>query len=362
MSITYINRLPGWERRHLPEAAPSTDASTFSEGEHKEPERCCWKHTQCAGHVIQPFTDCGHHKLYLHTVTHCDCDSRLKDCSEKANSSSCWDSNSTCSQDVGPTCFNIIQSPCYPLIPDEERVERFWYGWRKSYRPISVAVIHHPIHHECRTDDLNEDADEEEEEEEAAERGGGEEEESQAFIPTQVGPTVLPTDPGLGTVPGAPDSAAPITIWRSESPTEKSPCSKVIKKIKKKKENEKDKGEEMSDEKAKPKKKAKKGKLTKKKSPLKSESSPADLSQSLSPRELVRTSESSPDSQADLDSEDSYRNRKQEEPSSEDFMESSSPRKREKSTTQAKKNGTKTSHTRKVTKRKSPPVSSPNLS
>ncbi|XP_013007799.1 protein PROCA1 isoform X3 [Cavia porcellus] len=304
-----INRLPGWERRHLPEAAPSTDASTFSEGEHKEPERCCWKHTQCAGHVIQPFTDCGHHKLYLHTVTHCDCDSR-----------------------------------------------------RKSYRPISVAVIHHPIHHECRTDDLNEDADEEEEEEEAAERGGGEEEESQAFIPTQVGPTVLPTDPGLGTVPGAPDSAAPITIWRSESPTEKSPCSKVIKKIKKKKENEKDKGEEMSDEKAKPKKKAKKGKLTKKKSPLKSESSPADLSQSLSPRELVRTSESSPDSQADLDSEDSYRNRKQEEPSSEDFMESSSPRKREKSTTQAKKNGTKTSHTRKVTKRKSPPVSSPNLS
>ncbi|EHB13317.1 Protein PROCA1 [Heterocephalus glaber] len=234
----------------------------------KESEGCCWKHKQYSGHIIHPFSDCGHHNLHLHAVSHCDCDSRCK-----------------------------------------------------SYRPVSVTVIHHPIHHECGTDDLNE----EEEEEEG-------EEESKPSIPTQ-------------------------------SPTGKSQGNKVIKKVKKKKENEKDKEEEMTDEKAKLKKKAKKGKLTKKKSPVKLEFSPADLSQSLSSRELAWMSESSSESRGDLESEDSYHNRRQQEPSSEGIMESSSPRKRETSTTQAKKNGTEpSSQAKKVTKRKPPPVSNPNLS
>ncbi|KAI2582047.1 protein interacting with cyclin A1, partial [Homo sapiens] len=106
---------------------------------------------------------------------------------------------------------------------------------------------------------------------------------------------------------GTPDSTAPITIWRSESPTGKGQGSKVIKKVKKKKEKEKDK-EEM-DEKAKLKKKAKKGQLTKKKSPVKLEPSPPDVSRSLSARQLARMSESSPESREELESEDSYNGR-----------------------------------------------------
>ncbi|XP_004433429.1 PREDICTED: protein PROCA1 isoform X1 [Ceratotherium simum simum] len=346
-----INRLPSWERGHLlAGVASSTDASTFSEGEFKDPDRCCWKHKQCTGHIIYPFASAyGHHDLHLHSVNHCDCDSRLKDCSEKTNSSSSRDVGPTCSRDVGSTCFNIIQSPCLELIPEELCVERFWYGWCKSYRPVSVAVIHYPIHHECGADDLNEEEEEEEEEE------------SKPPIPTQVGPTTTPTDTGIGTVTGTPDSAAPITIWRSESPTGKSQGSKVIKKVKKKKEKEKEQ-EEESDEKAKLKKKAKKSKLSKKKSLVKSESSPPDLSRSISPRELVRMSESSPDSREDLESEDSYNDPRQEEPSSEDIVESSLPRKREKNTVQAKKPRAKASPVKKVTKRKSPPASNPNLS
>lgn len=291
-----INRLPSWERGHLlARVASSTDASTLSsEGECKDTDSCCWKHKQCAGHIIHPFSDYGHHNLHVHAVSHCDCDSRCK-----------------------------------------------------SYRPVSVAVIHHPIHHEYGADDLNEEEEEEEEE-------------SRPPIPTQVGPTTTPTEPGTSTVTATPDSGAPITIWRSESPTRKSQDIKVIKKIKKKK--EKDKEEEMTDEKTKPKKKAKKGKLTKKKSPMKSESSPPDLSRSLSPRELARMSESSPESPEDLESEDSYNDRGQQEPSSDDIVESSSPRKRDKCIAQIKKNRAKTSPTRKVTKRKSPPVSNPNLS
>ncbi|XP_021572586.1 protein PROCA1 isoform X2 [Carlito syrichta] len=333
-----------WTEEETAREADVWDESGGS-GDYKETDRCCWKHKQCMGHLIYPFTsDYGHPSLHLHSLNHCDCNSRVKDCSEKTNSSSSQDAGPACSQDVGPTCFNIIPSPCFELIPEEECVEQFWYGWCKSYNPVSLAVIHHPLHHKCGADDINEEE---------------EEEESKPPIPTQVGPTTTPPDTGTSTVTGTPDSAAPITIWRSESPTGKNQSSKVIKKVKKKKEKDR---EEETDEKAKLKKKAKKGKLTKKKSPVKSESSPPDLSRSLSPRELARMSESSPESREELESEDSYNDRGQEEPSSEDIVESLSPRKREKNTVQAKKTGARPSQARKVNKRKSPPGSNPNLS
>lgn len=72
----------------------------------------------------------------------------------------------------------------------------------KGYRPISVAVIHHPLHHDYGADDLNE---EEEEEEEAA---------SQPPIPAQVVPAATPTDICMSTVSVPSDLVAPITIWR----------------------------------------------------------------------------------------------------------------------------------------------------
>nr|XP_054392502.1 protein PROCA1 isoform X3 [Pongo abelii] len=335
-----VNRLPRWERGHLlAGVASSTDVSIFSEGDCKEPDKCCWKHKQCTGHIIYPFaSDCVRHSLHLHSVNHCNCNSRLKDCSEDSSSS----------RGAGPTCSHVIESPCFELTPEEEHVERFWYGWCKSYRPVSVAVIHHPLYYEYGADDLNEEEEEEEEE-------------SKPPIPTQVGPATVSPDLATSMATGTPDSAAPITIWRSESPTGKGQGSKVIKKVKKKKEKEKDKEEEM-DEKAKLKKKAKKGQLTKKKSPVKLEPSPPDASRSLSPRQLARMSESSPESREELDSEDSYNGRGQGELSSEDIVESSSPRKREKNIVQAKKTGAKPSQARKVNKRKSPPGSNPNLS
>ncbi|XP_036864329.2 protein PROCA1 isoform X3 [Manis javanica] len=335
-----VSRLPSWEGGHLlTGVACSTDASTFSEGDSTDADRCCWKHKQCSRHIFHPFTsDCAHHDVHLHSISHCDCDSRLMDCSEKTNSGS--------SQDVGSPCFNIIQSPCFGLIPEEECVERFWYSWCKGYRPISVAVIHHPLHHDYGADDLNE---EEEEEEEAA---------SQPPIPAQVVPAATPTDICMSTVSVPSDLVAPITIWRSESPRGESQGSRVIKKVKKTKEKEKDK---ETEEKVKLKKKVKKDKVTKKKSPIKSGPSPPDLSRLTSPRESAGMSESSPDSRRDLDSENSYSDPRWEEPSSEDVVESLSPRKKE-NTVQAKKPGVKALPVKKVIKRKSPPASNPNLS
>lgn len=200
-----------------------------------------------------------------------------------------------------------------------------------------MAVIHHPTHYTYMTDDLN-DEDEDSEE-------------NQLPIKKHLSPRL--TDPSTESATGDPDLSVPITIWRSESPMGKCQEDKVIKNIKKKKEKEKDK-EEMVDEKANL--KNAKGKLTKKKSPVKSESSPADLNQSVRP---VRTSESSPESREGLESEESY-GRGKERPFSENTVESSLPRKKEKSS--AKKNGTKNVHTRKTSKRKSPPVPNPNFS
>ncbi|KAM6163107.1 protein PROCA1 [Rhynchocyon petersi] len=342
-----INRLPNWERGHLlTGVASNTDTSTFSEDDFKEAGRCCWKHKQCAGHVIHPFiSDYGHRSLHLHAVSHCDCDCRVKECSEKTKSSSSREVDQSCSRDIAPTCFKIIQTPCFELIPEEECVEHFWYGWCKNYSPVSVAVIHHPIHHTCAEDDPNED----------------DEEERKPPIPSQVGPTAQPPDTSTGTVTGTangtangtPDSAAPITIWRSESPTGKTQGNKVIKKVKKKKEKEK---EESSSDKDKLKKKIKKSKVTKKKSPVTPEPLPPESGRTLSPRELARMSESSPDSREDLDSEESYN-----DPSSEDMVEPASPRKKEKGTNHKKPNG-KVSKVKKVNRRKSPPTSNPNLS
>lgn len=50
---------------------------TTPSGEFKDLDRCCWKHKQCTGHVIHPFpSDYGHHDLHLHSISHCDCESR----------------------------------------------------------------------------------------------------------------------------------------------------------------------------------------------------------------------------------------------------------------------------------------------
>lgn len=189
-----------------------------------------------------------------------------------------------------------------------------------------MAIIYHPTHHMYMTDD--------------------DLEENWVSRKNHLSPSARPPDPNTGSATEVPDLSVPITIWRSESPIEKCQESNVIKDIKRK-EKEQDE-EEMVDEKANLKKKAK-GKLTKKKTPVKSESSPADLSQSV--RGPVRTPESSPESPGGLESEYSCE-RGKERPSSEDVVESLSPRKKEKTSSgQAKKNGTK-KETQKTSKRK----------
>ncbi|XP_074045162.1 protein PROCA1 [Macrotis lagotis] len=106
-------------------------------GEYEETDRCCRDHDQCQ-HVIHPFTvGYGHYNLRWHTISHCDCDSKLKKCLLQVNDSA--------SRAVGQAFFNVIQVPCFELTYEEQCVERYWYGWCKSYGPMAQAVLHHPV-------------------------------------------------------------------------------------------------------------------------------------------------------------------------------------------------------------------------
>ncbi|XP_074119825.1 protein PROCA1 [Sminthopsis crassicaudata] len=109
-------------------------------GELEETDRCCREHDQCQ-EVIHPFTiGYGHHNFRWHTISHCDCDARLKKCLRQVNDEA--------SRAVGQAFFNVIQVPCFELTYEEQCVERYWYGWCKSYGPMPRAVLHDPVLYE----------------------------------------------------------------------------------------------------------------------------------------------------------------------------------------------------------------------
>ncbi|ETE56919.1 Group 3 secretory phospholipase A2, partial [Ophiophagus hannah] len=106
-------------------------------GEHQETDRCCREHDHCQ-HLIHPFTyKYGHRNLRWHTISHCDCDRRLKDCLSAVNN--------TASRVVGQAFFNIIQVPCFELVYQEVCVESYLYVWCRNYSRMAVAVLKDPV-------------------------------------------------------------------------------------------------------------------------------------------------------------------------------------------------------------------------
>ncbi|NXT49168.1 PA23 Phospholipase, partial [Pluvianellus socialis] len=86
----------------------------FPAGEHRDTDRCCRDHDHCQ-HVIHPFTArYGYRNLRWHTISHCDCDRRLKECLRRVND--------TASRVVGQAFFNVIQVPCFEFAYKEECV------------------------------------------------------------------------------------------------------------------------------------------------------------------------------------------------------------------------------------------------
>ncbi|XP_036251009.1 protein PROCA1 [Molothrus aeneus] len=109
-------------------------------GEHRDTDRCCREHDHCQ-HVIHPFTArYGYRNLRWHTISHCDCDLRLRECLRRVND--------TASRVVGQAFFNVIQVPCFEFTYREECVEPYLYVWCKAYNTVAVAVPREPVLYE----------------------------------------------------------------------------------------------------------------------------------------------------------------------------------------------------------------------
>ncbi|XP_061326127.1 protein PROCA1 [Pezoporus flaviventris] len=109
-------------------------------GEHRDTDRCCRDHDHCQ-HVIHPFTArYGYRNLRWHTISHCDCDRRLKECLQRVND--------TASRVVGQAFFNVIQVPCFEFTYREECVEPYLYVWCKAYNTVAIAVPREPVMYE----------------------------------------------------------------------------------------------------------------------------------------------------------------------------------------------------------------------
>ncbi|XP_074779040.1 protein PROCA1 [Athene noctua] len=109
-------------------------------GEHRDTDRCCRDHDHCQ-HVIHPFTArYGYRNLRWHTISHCDCDLRLKECLRRVND--------TASRVVGQAFFNVIQVPCFEFAYKEECVEPYLYVWCKAYNTVAIAVPREPVLYE----------------------------------------------------------------------------------------------------------------------------------------------------------------------------------------------------------------------
>ncbi|KAM4044736.1 protein PROCA1 [Anomaloglossus baeobatrachus] len=101
-------------------------------GDHKETDSCCRTHDHCE-HVIHPFTySYGYRNFLWHTISHCECDNKFKDCLRKVNN--------TASRVVGQAFFNVIQVQCFDFAYKEQCEERHWYGWCKTYKNETIAV------------------------------------------------------------------------------------------------------------------------------------------------------------------------------------------------------------------------------
>ncbi|XP_009945630.1 PREDICTED: protein PROCA1-like, partial [Leptosomus discolor] len=82
----------------------------------------------------------GYRNLRWHTISHCDCDRRLKECLRQVND--------TASRVVGQAFFNVIQVPCFEFAYKEECVEPYLYVWCRAYNTVAVAVPREPVLYE----------------------------------------------------------------------------------------------------------------------------------------------------------------------------------------------------------------------
>ncbi|KAM6423044.1 group 3 secretory phospholipase A2 isoform 2-T2 [Liasis olivaceus] len=106
------------------------------------PDVCCREHDRCDAHISPLGFKYGIRNYRLHTISHCSCDSRFRDCLRNLND--------TISNFIGTSFFNLLEIPCFDLEESEECLEWHWWGGCKKYGPMPLAHLvdpspYHPI-------------------------------------------------------------------------------------------------------------------------------------------------------------------------------------------------------------------------
>ncbi|XP_015273648.1 PREDICTED: group 3 secretory phospholipase A2 [Gekko japonicus] len=91
----------------------------FIAGVFQGPDVCCREHDQCEAQIHGLEYKYGMRNYRLHTISHCDCDARFRQCLMTLND--------TISNFIGISFFNLLEVPCFVLEESEECVE--WHWW-----------------------------------------------------------------------------------------------------------------------------------------------------------------------------------------------------------------------------------------
>uniref|UniRef100_A0A672U0G5 phospholipase A2 n=1 Tax=Strigops habroptila TaxID=2489341 RepID=A0A672U0G5_STRHB len=100
-------------------------------GVFRGPDRCCREHDQCSAQIMALQFNYGIRNYRLHTVFHCDCDARFRQCLLALND--------TISNIIGVTFFNLLEVPCFVLEKSEECVQWHWWGGCERYGVVPLA-------------------------------------------------------------------------------------------------------------------------------------------------------------------------------------------------------------------------------
>ncbi|KAM7089845.1 group 3 secretory phospholipase A2 [Ciconia maguari] len=130
---------PGGRRRRRGWTLPGTlwcgagdSAGNASElGLFRGPDRCCREHDQCSAQITALQFNYGIRNYRLHTVSHCDCDARFRQCLLALND--------TISNIIGVTFFNLLEVPCFVLEESEECIQWHWWGGCQRYGVVPLA-------------------------------------------------------------------------------------------------------------------------------------------------------------------------------------------------------------------------------
>ncbi|XP_048370612.1 group 3 secretory phospholipase A2 [Sphaerodactylus townsendi] len=97
------------------------------------PDVCCREHDQCENQIDALGYKYGMRNYRFHTISHCDCDARFRECLMTLND--------TISNFIGVSFFNLLEIPCFVLEENEDCVDWNWWGGCKRYGSIPLARL-----------------------------------------------------------------------------------------------------------------------------------------------------------------------------------------------------------------------------